>query len=141
MADLHEIPTDGSGVYCHGDLHGENVLVQDGEVTAVVDWELASVGPPEQDVARTHVLLATLPGVSSIGRRLLGRSARRVTGQFLDAYEERRPLDRDVVDEWRVAHARRLIEVARGSGGVADQWRSTVPALEAIIADLGGDVF
>ncbi|HEY8057810.1 MAG TPA: phosphotransferase, partial [Acidimicrobiales bacterium] len=114
---------------------------QHGEVTAVVDWELASVGPPEQDVARTHVVLSTLPGVSGVGRRLLGGSARRVADRFLEAYEARRPLDRAVVDDWRVAHARRLIEVARGSGGVADQWRPTVPALEAVIADAGGNIF
>ncbi len=117
-------PPPAPSVICHGDLHGFNLLVRDGEVVAVVDWELAGLAPRELDVARTEVILATLPGVSGVARRLLrGRSARSARA-IVDAYAARAPVDADALRWFGVLHAARL--VAMGEGGttaVAGLWR------------------
>jgi aminoglycoside phosphotransferase (APT) family kinase protein len=36
---------------CWGDAHHGNVLYHDGELRAVLDWEMAHIGPPEADLA------------------------------------------------------------------------------------------
>ncbi|MDZ4827222.1 MAG: phosphotransferase [Actinomycetota bacterium] len=116
-------------VICHGDLHGENVLVAGGTVVAVVDWELASIGPPELDVARTALLLGLLPGVSGFARKVLGRSAAKTERAFVDAYAARRPLDRDALRWCDALHCARLLAVAQRTGPVAEVWRPLAPAL------------
>ena len=45
---------------CHGDLHALNVLV-DGDQLTVIDWELAALGDPAFDIARTKLLLHAVP--------------------------------------------------------------------------------
>lgn len=41
----------------HLDYHPMNVLVDDGCVTGVIDWENALAGPPHMDVARSRAIL------------------------------------------------------------------------------------
>jgi len=43
-------------VICHGDFHPLNIMVQDGQVTGVIDWPQAIVAEPAYDVAATRVL-------------------------------------------------------------------------------------
>jgi aminoglycoside phosphotransferase (APT) family kinase protein len=110
-------------------LDGFNLLVRDGRVVAVLDWELAGLGPPELDVARTELILATLPGVSAVARRLLrGRSARVATA-FTDAYRARAAVDEGGLRWFGALHAARLLAVADGAGAVAALWRPVRPAL------------
>ena len=45
---------------CHGDFHPLNILVQDGEVTGVLDWPGLLIADPVLDVANT-VILSTIP--------------------------------------------------------------------------------
>ncbi len=45
---------------CHGDFHPLNILVKEGQVTAVLDWPGFSIADPVLDVAYTVVLL-TIP--------------------------------------------------------------------------------
>jgi Ser/Thr protein kinase RdoA (MazF antagonist) len=45
---------------CHGDFHPLNILVQDGEVTGVLDWPGFLIGDSALDVGNT-VLLTTVP--------------------------------------------------------------------------------
>ena len=49
--------------YCtvHGDFGTHNVLVRDGHLAALVDWELSAVGDPADDLAQCRMLL--LPGI------------------------------------------------------------------------------
>jgi aminoglycoside phosphotransferase (APT) family kinase protein len=124
-----ERPPTSADVICHGDLHGANLLVDAGEVTAVLDWELAGVGPAELDVARTALILALLPGIARSAQRLLAPLGRRTARRFVEAYAARRPLDDDALAWFDMLHAARLLVVARGSGPVAEQWRPLVPAL------------
>jgi len=48
-------PDDVDVVLCHGDANLGNYLFDDGELTAVVDWEMAFLGPPECDVSFLRV--------------------------------------------------------------------------------------
>src|SRR5271163_4442612 len=49
--------------YCtvHGDFSMHNILVRDGHLAAVVDWELAAIGDPADDLAQCRMLLT--PGI------------------------------------------------------------------------------
>jgi aminoglycoside phosphotransferase (APT) family kinase protein len=53
----------------HGDYHFGNLLFAGGRVAAVLDWEIAELGPPEVDVACLCVtaLRRALPGVNPGG--------------------------------------------------------------------------
>jgi aminoglycoside phosphotransferase (APT) family kinase protein len=44
----------------HGDVGLHNLLIRDGRLVAVLDWELAAVGPPAADVASCRHLVETL---------------------------------------------------------------------------------
>jgi aminoglycoside phosphotransferase (APT) family kinase protein len=129
-----EHPTNQRSVIVHGDLHGANLLVDGPDVTAVLDWELAGLAPPEFDVARTACILATLPGVSRSAQRWLAPLGRRSARRFVDAYRARADLDQTALHWFDVLHAARLLSVGRGAGSVADLWRPLRPALESRIA-------
>ena len=64
-------PTTWSPGLIHGDFHFANVLIRPdrGELAAVVDWELATVGDPLLDLGH---LLATWPTHGSVGGSLAG---------------------------------------------------------------------
>ncbi len=49
------VPTGGDATIVHGDFRLDNLLVDDDRVTAVLDWEMSTLGDPLTDVA---VLLA-----------------------------------------------------------------------------------
>jgi aminoglycoside phosphotransferase (APT) family kinase protein len=49
------IPASGDGTIVHGDFRLDNLLVEDDRVTAVLDWEMSTLGDPLTDVA---ILLA-----------------------------------------------------------------------------------
>lgn len=48
--DTH-VPAQGEGTIVHGDFRLDNLLVADGQVTAVLDWEMSTLGDPLTDVA------------------------------------------------------------------------------------------
>ncbi len=50
------IPSDGRLAFCQGDINVFNYLVQNGEVVAVVDWEMAHIGDPRADVGQILAL-------------------------------------------------------------------------------------
>lgn len=45
------VPDHAVAVLVHGDYRVENVMVDRGSVSAVIDWELAHIGSPEEDIA------------------------------------------------------------------------------------------
>lgn len=45
-------------VLVHGDFNVHNILVQDGAVTGILDWETAAFGAPEQDLAYMQPLVS-----------------------------------------------------------------------------------
>jgi aminoglycoside phosphotransferase (APT) family kinase protein len=50
-------PHDGSPVWLHGDLHPRNVLMENGKLSAVIDWGDMCVGDPATDLAALWLLL------------------------------------------------------------------------------------
>ena len=119
---------------CHGDLHGENLLVRNGDVVAVLDWELAQFGPPELDVARTALILSTLPGIGAIPSRLLAPMGRRSARAFVAAYARRRAVDSRTLEWYDVLHAARALAVSREQSRVGNQWRPLQSRLQRRIA-------
>lgn len=61
------IPASSEGTIVHGDFRLDNVLVNDDDrITAVLDWEMSTLGDPLSDIALTLVYqqLAELPSTS-----------------------------------------------------------------------------
>jgi len=114
-------------VICHGDLHPMNLLMRDGEVVALLDWELSVLGPREYDVARTELLFLMMPGTSRLLRPVLLLLGRRAARQFVEAYAAHHRLNPEALDFFRRYHVLRLIGVTRIPGlssiGAARLWR------------------
>jgi aminoglycoside phosphotransferase (APT) family kinase protein len=136
-------PPSGKAV-CHGDLHALNILAG-GDTTTVVDWELATVGDPALDVARTALILAAVPvEMSGAVRPIVQRLGRGAARRFVAAYRDRRPLAQPALDWYEVAHAARLLARlwAQDAGAPADPvleaWAPTAPYLRARIEQVSG---
>ncbi|MFB6146149.1 MAG: phosphotransferase family protein [Halobacteriaceae archaeon] len=63
-------------VLCHHDYRPANCLFADGDVTGVVDWERALVGPPAYDLAKAEWNFADAPGRAPADRRPLREALR-----------------------------------------------------------------
>jgi aminoglycoside phosphotransferase (APT) family kinase protein len=48
---------DDGTVLCHLDYQPYNVLVDDGEISGIIDWSNARAGQPAEDLATTEVIL------------------------------------------------------------------------------------
>lgn len=95
---------------CHGDFHPLNILVEDGQVTGVLDWAGFRIADPVLDVANT-IVLATIPAKHLFSLPEWDQFA----GMYLDAYGAHRALDLEYLDYYQ---ARRcvsaLLEGVRG---------------------------
>ena len=83
--------TSYTGPQCllHGDYWPENILWQDGDISAVLDWEDAALGDPLSDVAAARVELRYLHGSD-------------VMEQFSNAYAEYAPVDTNRLALWQI---------------------------------------
>lgn len=85
-------------VICHGDFHPQNLLAEDGRVTAVLDWPNMVVAAPEYDVASTRVILTQTPvslfPVPAPLRPVVAAARRILVARYLAVYRKLRPLDR-----------------------------------------------
>ena len=63
-----EVPEQGQSSIVHGDYRVDNVLFRKGRPTAVLDWEMATLGDPATDVALllAYQRLAELPGCAAV---------------------------------------------------------------------------
>lgn len=68
-------------VFVHGDYRPNNVIVRDGEIVALVDWEGARVGDPVSDIGWTSFLLKVF-GELSIWKE------DEIRAHFLEKYQE-----------------------------------------------------
>lgn len=86
-----------AGAICHGDFHPLNLLVEGGQVTAVLDWPNVLVADPACDVAATRVILELTPlqvlRISGPRRWAAQAFIRFVLARYLASYRRRRPLD------------------------------------------------
>ena len=118
-------PPGGALAICHGDFHPQNVLVERGVVTGVLDWPNALVADPAFDVASTLNILRFVPaGLTSMPRALRGL-ARLVqpllARRYLARYRRGQPIDDARLAYYQVAAALRALmragESRRGIGG------------------------
>ena len=73
---FHGPRLDSDEAFIHRDYHPGNVLWRRGDVSGVVDWQSASIGPRAVDVVHCRANLA-------------GRFGREVADRFLDLWQER----------------------------------------------------
>jgi aminoglycoside phosphotransferase (APT) family kinase protein len=81
------ITCSGRLVLCHGDYRLGNFMLRDGRIVAVLDWELAHVGDPIEDIAYSGLPLWR--GHSPLLSRLLAED------EYFARYEERTGLTID----------------------------------------------
>lgn len=120
-------PADGALAICHGDFHPQNVLVDRGVVTGVLDWPNVLVADPVFDVAATLNILRFVPaGLTSMPRALRGLARLfqpLLARHYLARYRRRRPIDPGRLAYYEPAAALRALvragESRRGIGSVA----------------------
>jgi len=100
-------------VICHGDLHPQNVLVDHGRISGVLDWPNALIADAAFDVASTWVILRFAPvGLASMsaGRRFLVRFGQpMLAARYLRGYRRRRSIDPACLPYYEVAAAMRAL--------------------------------
>jgi aminoglycoside phosphotransferase (APT) family kinase protein len=111
-------------VICHGDLHPQNVLVEDGRVTGVLDWPNAVIADAAYDVASTRNILRFVPAaIVSIPRvvRWLAHVAQpMLAARYLRGYRRWRALDAGRLAYYEVAAAmRELVRAGERRAGAA----------------------
>jgi aminoglycoside phosphotransferase (APT) family kinase protein len=81
-------------VLCHGDSWGGNLLVEDGEVTGVIDWTVATVAEPALEIAflTCALTLAPVPLPRTL-QRVVQRVSRRIARAYRSIYESESDVD------------------------------------------------
>jgi len=91
---------------CHGDFHPSNILIQDGQVTGVLDWHL-TIADPAYDIAYT-IQVITIH--FKVARQDSDATYREIfSRQYLDAYRAQIPLDSSKLDYYRVVNSLRTL--------------------------------
>ena len=96
-------PPSGEIVLCHRDFRTGNYMVNDGELTGVLDWEFAGWGDPHEDLAWFCARCWRFSGPSLEAGGISDRKT------FFDAYERasRRKVDPKQIAYWEaMAHVR-----------------------------------
>jgi aminoglycoside phosphotransferase (APT) family kinase protein len=73
---------------CHGDLWGGNMLAEDGRVTGVLDWSVATIAEPALDVGFTAMSMSLAP-IDAPGavQRVAARIGRAMCSRYVRAYQ------------------------------------------------------
>jgi aminoglycoside phosphotransferase (APT) family kinase protein len=95
---------------CHGDFHPLNILVQDGQVTGVLDWPGFIVADPLFDVANTVILT-----MMSAKHLLSLTEWEIVIEMYLGAYRAQRPLDLTHMDYYKARRC--VVALMEGADG------------------------
>ena len=105
----HEPQDNTPATICHGDLWAGNVLTDGTKVSGVIDWSMATLGPPEFDVAVTRMGwrygVPEMPGVFGI---VLVPVQFDASERYLRAYRRRREVNRAPLSYYQ---AMRCLEV------------------------------
>ena len=124
-ARRHGSPSRARPTIVHGDYRLDNCMVDDdGDVVAVLDWEICTLGDPLADVGLLHGLLDR-PGDEPIAR---GPASATTAPGFSDRAELARPLRRGV---GRDLVAARLLRRVRATGSWPASSRASTPATSA----------
>lgn len=95
---------------CHGDFHPLNILVQDGQVTGVLDWPGFIIADPTLDVANTVVLT-----MISAKHLLSLAEWETAVAMYLDSYRAHRFLDLRTLDYYKVRRC--IMALVEGANG------------------------
>ena len=79
---------DGNQV-CHMDYHPDNIMFEQGEISAVIDWSNSGRGNPLADVCRTSILLraaSSPPGTPLFWRMIIPVFGKVLNRLYLKAY-------------------------------------------------------
>lgn len=104
---------------CHGDLHPENVIVDENGRMRVIDWASAYCGDPLSDVARTYYLLkhGTPPGERTGFTRTMEKQAGELIGrEYLKSYFDGRKIPIHDLDMWGL-----IIRIHRYGEGIEEE--------------------
>jgi aminoglycoside phosphotransferase (APT) family kinase protein len=123
-------PTIPETTLVHGDFRVGNVLIDDDELTAVLDWEMSEIGDPMFDLAYSSLQYFAGKLIEPVERpNLAGALVDREW--YYDEYEKRtgREVDRERLTYWQVYGAFRMMNggvagAARFDSGDSDDVRS-----------------
>jgi aminoglycoside phosphotransferase (APT) family kinase protein len=80
-------PTASRVAICHGDMWAGNLLYDDGGLTGVIDWSLATVADPALDVGFTAMALTIAPvDTGPTVQRIVARVSRGIARRYVKAY-------------------------------------------------------
>jgi len=102
---------------CHGDFHPLNILVQDGQVTGVLDWPGFLIADPVLDIANT-IVLSTIPFkhlAPTLGMDISDIDFEKFAEAYLSAYQTEKSFNSAHLDYYRVRRCvYALLEGAQG---------------------------
>lgn len=100
-------------ILCHGDLHPENVLIEE-DAAIIIDWMTATKGDPLSDVARTSIMFkyGILPdNMTWIQKFIIQRMRQGFLNTYLKTYIHISGVKKSDIDKWELPMAAaRLIE-------------------------------
>jgi aminoglycoside phosphotransferase (APT) family kinase protein len=109
----HRPPAPERPVICHGDLHPQNILMEGGEVTGVIDWPNTLVADPAYDVASTRTILGLVPlklsAMPALARAAIGAARPLLLARYLAVYRRHRRLDPRVFAYYEAVSAMRQL--------------------------------
>ncbi len=99
-------PEPGRLAICHGDFHPNNILIQDGQVTGVLDWHL-TIADPAYDIAYSIQVItvhtkAVMPNSEWARYEMLSQ-------RYQESYQEQIPLDSAKLNYYRVVNSLRTL--------------------------------
>lgn len=94
----HRPESRSEDVVCHGDMQPLNLLMRGGQLTGILDWANATLGPPEFEIGWTRAIYLTIdlspPGPLRLLEKPLGELLIR---RYTHCYERARPIDRSTL--------------------------------------------
>lgn len=119
---LSQRPVTMQTVICHGDPHPMNILICNGKLAGIIDWEEARLAAPELDIGVLcghlrclQLFPFSIGGWERIFQKLL-------INRYLTAYERHRHLDRKLVHYYEIEFLARVMiyiairQIRRGQG-------------------------
>lgn len=104
---------------CHGDLHPENIMIDENGYMRVIDWVDAYSGNPLSDVARTYYLLSkgTSPEKKPYYFKLIESIVKRVIAkEYLHSYFSNKVIPKREFDIWKL-----IIQICRYNEGIQEE--------------------
>lgn len=88
VAAVEEAHRDSARVFCHLDFHPMNVLAEDGEISALLDFTNAAAADVRTDLGLTWAILEAAPLPGGVARRAVGTIVRRFALGWREGYDE-----------------------------------------------------